>query len=274
MLLAGGATGRYPAAMRRRFFLFVVLLLLAAGAAGWHWREPVVDWLAERFPRLMPESVQEPVPDPARYSRLRAELDAKRRYLATQYATAKSHGPRAAIEQQARHILEETLPEMMRCWLGTPWDFNGTARKPGAGQIACGYFVATVLVDAGFNVDHFKLARQASGNIMRSFLPDPACNRMIGRPYEEFTAAIEALEPGVYFIGLDRHVGFIVREADGGFRFIHSSGGAPKKVVEECPAEAAVLQASRWREFGSLTGTPAAIRAWLTGHRVAVKGNS
>jgi hypothetical protein len=217
---------------------------------------------------------REPEPNPIRYSRLKAELEAKRRYLAAQYDTANNRGARSAIEQQARHILEDTLPEMMRCWLGTPWDFNGTAPKPGAGKIACGYFVATVLADAGFNVDHFKLARQASSNIMRSFLPDPACTRMIGRPYEEFTAVMDAREPGVYFIGLDRHVGFLVREVDGGFRFIHSSGGAPKKVVEEGAAEAAVLQASKWREFGNLTGTPAAIRAWLSGHRVAVKGNA
>ena len=40
---------------------------------------------------------------------------------------------RASVEGDARLVLEHALPAMMRCRLGTPWDFNGTAKGPGAG---------------------------------------------------------------------------------------------------------------------------------------------
>lgn len=258
--------------MRRRVLVFLVLLSIAAGGAAWYWRVPLADLVEKRWPGLLPAEVVEPEPDPEGYARLKSTLEMKRRYLATQYGMAKTPGARAAVEQEARRVLEETLPAMMRCWLGTPWDFNGTAACPGGGRIACGYFVATVLMDAGFNVDHFRLARQASGHIMRSFLPEPACTRLVGRPYEEFTAALVNGGPGIYFVGLDRHVGFLVLDGGGSFRFIHSSGGEPKKVVDEGPDQAAALKASNWREFANLTGTPVAVRAWLNGTRLTVKG--
>ena len=34
-------------------------------------------------------------------------------------------------------------------WIGTKWDFNGITEVPQQGKIACGYFVTTVLRDAG-----------------------------------------------------------------------------------------------------------------------------
>ena len=74
------------------------------------------------------------------------------------------------MENDARLILELMMPEMMRCWLGTPYDFNGTAEKPGDGKIACGYFVSTVIRDTGFRVNRFKFAQQPSENILRTFI--------------------------------------------------------------------------------------------------------
>ena len=87
-------------------------------------------------------------------------------------------------------VLEQALPAMMRCWLGTPWDFNGTAKGPGAGKIACGYFVATVLKDAGFQVDRYQLAQQPSENILRSFLPKDACDLSVGKDYQAFASDV------------------------------------------------------------------------------------
>ena len=98
---------------------------------------------------------------------------------------------------------------------GHAWDFNGTAKGPGAGKIACGYFVATVLKDAGFQVDRYQLAQQPSQNILRSFLAKESCDLKVGVDYQAFASELEKREPGVYIVGLDTHVAFIVVSGDG-----------------------------------------------------------
>ncbi|MBC8127824.1 MAG: hypothetical protein H8M99_11850, partial [Gloeobacteraceae cyanobacterium ES-bin-144] len=178
---------------------------------------------------------------------------------------------RKAVEHDARVILETTLPEMMRCWLGTPWDFNGTASTPGGGRIACGYFVATVLMDSGFRVDCYQLAQQPSGNILRTFLTKNECVLTVGKPYGAFADDIEMAEPGIYLIGLDTHVAFLVVGGKN-FRMIHSSGSKPWCVVDESRADAQVLQKSNWRMCGNLTADPDVLRMWLKDEKIIVRG--
>ena len=160
---------------------------------------------------------------------------------------------------------------MMRCWLGTPWDFNGTAAKPGGGKIACGYFVATVLKDAGFHVNRYKLAQQPSGNILHSFLAKESCSLTVGKPYDAFASDLEKSGSGIYLVGLDTHVAFLVMKPEG-FHFIHSSGSRPWCVVDETRDEAHVLQRSNWRMVGNLTADPKVIRAWLDAKAITVRG--
>ena len=270
--LARPAVGGYHRAMRKWLLPGILGLLVAAFWGAWFWRTPLTSWLRATFPKVISARVSEPRPDPEKYRSLKRDLEARRLYLGAQYRSATTPAARAAIEAQARQSLETTLPEMMRCWLGTPWDFNGTAEAPGSGKIACGYFVSTVLKDAGFKVNRYNLARQASGNILRSFLPMNACTRLVGKPYAEFTATLAASKPGIYVVGLDSHVAFIVL-GKAGFRFIHSSGAKPWCVVEESSAEAGVLQRSNWRMFGNLTAHPEVLKRWLNGSKINVKGN-
>lgn len=239
---------------------------------AWRFQGLIGDWLHANWHRATPVGPTAPQPDPARYQELSQALEAERHHLAKQYQAAKSPAARTEIERQARTALERALPAMMRCWLGTPWDFNGTAGQPGAGKIACGYFVATVLKDAGFKVDRYRLARQASGNILQSFLPKDACVLAVGKPYPEFVADLGRREPGIYVIGLDTHVAFVVL-TPGSFRFIHSSGAKPWCVVDESSTEAGVLQRSSWRMSGNLTANPAVLKRWLSGTKITVRGN-
>ena len=214
-----------------------------------------------------------PKPDPEKYAVLAAELRRWRKDLAERHRGARGDEARAAVEHDARVLLEQVLPEMMRCWLGTPWDFNGTAAKPGDGTIACGYYVATVLMDAGFRVDRYQLAKQPSENILRSFLTKrDACALSVGKKYETFAAELNTAEPGIYLVGLDTHVAFIVTGADGGFRFIHCLG------LEAMVRGGRMLPARRW-SCNARTGacsaisppTPSVIRRWLRGEKITVK---
>ena len=254
----------------KRLWLCTVILLALLVTAGWWFRRPAMVWYFQNVKQPRAGSVgTKPRPDAERYEVLCSELKRWRIDLSQRYKNANTAAEREAIEGDARILLEKTLPAMMRCWLGTPWDFNGTAAKPGDGKIACGYFVSTVLRDAGFDLNRYKLAQQASGNILRTFLPKDACHLTSSKPYDAFVIYLDDFEPGIYLVGLDTHVAFLVKDHKG-FRFIHSSGSKPWCVVDEAKDEAKVLKKSKWRMLGNITAHPNALRMWLGGKRVKV----
>ena len=256
--------------MRKRWML-LFLLLVWTSAAGWWYREPLGAWYQTIRGGVELGVRKTHQPDPTTYAVLVSELERWRGELAVRHRKARTDAERSSVENDARVLLEQVLPEMMRCWLGTPWDFNGTAAKPGGGQIACGYYVATVLKDAGFQLDRYQLAQQPSGNILRSFLEKESCVLAVGKPYESYAEEIANAERGIYLIGLDTHVAFLVIGGDD-FRFIHSSGSRPWCVVEEGPDEAHVLQRSNWRMTGNLTADPKVLRRWLRAEKIIVRG--
>jgi len=227
--------------------------------------------LARGTPREAPAAM--PVPDPETNEALKSSLAKWRVDLAEKFAAAPNEVARREILDDARVLLESTLPAMMRTWLGTPWAFEGTASRPGEGNIACGYFVSTVLRDAGFKIHRYHLAQQPSENIMRTFLPRSSCKLSAGVDYEVFANALESAEPGIYLVGLDTHVGFVVVR-DGTFRFIHSSGSRPWAVVDESREQAVVLRNSNWRMLGHLTNDREVLRKWLAGGSFSVHGRS
>lgn len=256
----------------RKFRLLILLLLTAGGGVGWWYHRETLTSLWNTTIRGAQLGARPKIkPDPETYAHLTTDLARWRGELSIRHAAARNDEQREHVENDARLVLEAALPAMMRCWLGTPWDFNGTARKPGEGQIACGYFVATVLKDAGFLVDRYKLAQQPSENILRSFLPKSSCSLDVGKDYPQFAAELETREPGIYLIGLDTHVAFVI-VGDGSFRFIHSSGSRPWCVVDEDRDEAEVLKRSNWRMLGHLTADRTVLRRWLKQEKIKVRG--
>ncbi|MDP4624135.1 MAG: hypothetical protein NWT08_03240 [Akkermansiaceae bacterium] len=246
----------------RKWILGIILIAGLCCGGLWLWQ---VDSIA-----VLVKGEAKPVPDPERYETLISEMQRWQTDLAEDYRQAKSADEKAAVERDARLILELMLPEMMCCWLGTTYDFNGTAEKPGEGKLACGYFVSTVLRDAGFRVNRYKLAQQPSENILRTFLPADSCQLRVGKDYDEYADWVEKKEPGIYLVGLDTHVGFIVNRVDG-MRFFHSSAAGKVGVVNESREKAHALQYSNWRLLGGLTLEPDVIRTWLKGEKIAVK---
>lgn len=254
----------------KRWILLPLIVLLAVGiGAGWWFRDPLWNACRPLIGGIKILKIKTPKPDPERYAVLVSELTRWRNELASRYRKSQSSAERSAVEHDARVILEHTLPAMMRCWLGTPWDFNGTAPKPGGGRIACGYFVATVLQDAGFQVNRYQLAQQPSGNILRSFLEKNDCVLSVGQPYEPFADSLQSARPGIYLVGLDTHVAFLVVNSEG-FRFIHSSGSQPWCVVDEGREQAGVLQRSNWRMLGNLTADSKVMQTWLKAEKITV----
>lgn len=254
----------------------VLVLLLGIGITlAWIKRQDIYiaieEWAQSRIV-TNDTGAKAPKPDAASYEVLCEQLEEWRSELSTRHRKAKTAEAKAEIENEARVVLEHTLPAMMRCWIGTKWDFNGTAAKPGMGKIACGYFVSTVLRDAGLEVNRFRLAQQPSANIIHTFLDKKDCTLAVGQDYEVFVQDMAQKPPGIYICGLDTHVAFIVNREDT-FRFIHSSGARPWAVVDESPEQAGVLKRSNWRMLGNLTANGEFIRTWLAGKPIEVVRN-
>ncbi len=256
----------------KRVSFILLTFLVAAVAGGWIFRAKLGSLSRLAGIPLGADRPAAPRPDAARYEMLKKEVERWRKDLAARHSKARTGAEKDKVLAESGRLLDKVLPEMMRCWLGTPWNFHGTSEVPGEGNIACGYFVATILRDAGFRVDRYKLAKQPSQNILRSFLPREAMSVKVGVPYESYAAEMEAAAPGIRIVGLDSHVAFLVTGSDG-FRFIHSSGSEPWCVVEESRAEADVLRRSNYRVQGLLTADKPLLRRWLAGEKIAVKGS-
>ena len=207
-------------------------------------------------------------PDPRRtdsqtYKELVARLEAERVALATSYRQATSSVQKADVITRARTLVSRSIyTEIFPSWYGTAWDFNGNTEVPQQGKIACGYFVTTVLRDAGWKVQRARLAQQASENIILSLTTDAHVKRFRRVAIGDFVNAVKQWGAGIYVVGLDIHTGFIVNTGDEVY-FIHSSYVEPYTVVRERATESKILTASNYRVLGKITGDDQFLEKWL-----------
>ncbi len=129
--------------------------------------------------------------------------------------------PRVEARTEARAVLLDGVRDgLIPHWIGTAWDFNGMSETPGEGLIACGYFVSTVLRDAGLRVQRIRMAQQASAHIAMSFDDDLRVFR--SGDEAEVVESLLAEGDGLYVVGFDAHVGFVVVR-DEAAEFCHST---------------------------------------------------
>lgn len=147
-------------------------------------------------------------------------------------------------------------------WLGTPWDFNGTSQQPGSGQIACGYFITTLLRDAGVYLNRVKLAQCASGIIINTLVEPEQRKNYTRLAFSAFIDELKKKGTGVYIVGLDFHTGFLLHDGEELY-FIHSNYIQRKGVVKEMASESAALRSSKWKSTGCLTGSRHFLKHWI-----------
>ena len=214
----------------------------------------------------------EPPPPPSAatgYDGAVARLAADRAALATGYRGAKDAKAREALVARARaRLLDAIDRELVPAWFGTPWEFYGTSEQPGKGTIACGYFVSTVLRDAGLRVPRVLLAQQASEHIVQTLTPEPRIVRLRNLSQEEVVRQARARGDGLYVIGLDFHVGFLHIEGASA-RFCHSSYLGARVVVCE-KAEDAPAMGSSYYVIGDALGDERVVD-WLLQRAIPVR---
>lgn len=182
-------------------------------------------------------------------------------------AKLASAGAAADVEAEIIRAVEKLASH----WLGTTWGLGAPQTgTPQVGKINCGTFVGTVLRDAGFVVDVRKLQRQPSQLIIQSFVGGDRVRKYSNASMTRFLASVKDMGPGLFIIGLDFHVGFLLQTEDD-LRFIHASY-VTKTVVNEPAAAAIPIVSSKYRVVGKIL-SPANVRAWLRGTRIKVRGN-
>jgi hypothetical protein len=155
-------------------------------------------------------------------------------------------------------VTETIIPS----WIGTHWDFNGTTEIPQQGSIACGYFVTTVLRDAGLTLSRVKLAQCPSEQMITSLVSRRYISRFSNVAIEDFVRAIECQGYGLYIAGLDNHTGFIYNNGSDIY-FIHSTFLSTRNVQKEKAASSWVLQKSRYKIIGKISADEKVLERWI-----------
>lgn len=194
------------------------------------------------------------------------------KYIYSQaYKNAKTDSAREAVLEELGQRIERSLVQgLFPFWYGTKWDFNGISNVPGQGQIACGYFVSTTLKHLGMNVNRYKLAQQSSSVACKLLSKGDSVHRISPKDLDEFKKKTKGLKNGLYCVGLDYHVGYLLKR-EGKYFFIHSSyvgtDGVTIEPIEESPAFY-----SQTYYIAALTTNPRWLKLWLNGERLLVNG--
>ncbi len=207
---------------------------------------------------------------PGDYTEMKANILHEQARLQCEFAAAGTDG-KAEIRNQARtYVFKELEDNLIPSWYGTEWDFNGISETPREGQIACGYFVSTLLRDAGFKLERYRLAQQAALYIVRSLAPAEDRLDWSGLSTVELAEKMKAQRSGFYVVGLDNHVGFLLLDAQKELWFLHSSYGDPAVVVREKAVESPVLSWSNRFVMGFLE-TDWLVEKWLRGEKITTQ---
>ena len=155
-------------------------------------------------------------------------------------------------------VTETIIP----AWIGTPWDFNGTTETPQQGNIACGYFVTTVLRDAGLSISRVKLAQCASEQMITTLIQSKYISRFSNIAMEDFMNAIKTQGSGLYIVGLDNHTGFIYNDGKDIY-FIHSTFTGTRNVQKDNAATNPILKQSKYKVLGKISSDEKVLQRWI-----------
>jgi hypothetical protein len=191
------------------------------------------------------------------YPDIVAAAERERRALAEEWRAATGAAEERALDRAADALAGIVADRILPAWNGTPWSFSGTAQAPGSRPIACGYFVATALEDAGLRVERRHLA-----------LPAERVARFRRASLDTFLAAVARSGDGLYVVGLDYHVGFLLMRR--GRAFFHHSSLQAGGVLREPAILSLALATSSYRVAGKLFDREVA-RSWLAQSTIATR---
>ncbi len=167
-----------------------------------------------------------------------------------------------SAQNKGKIFTEAIVEEIIPGWLGTPWDYNGVTQDPPNGKIACGYFVTTVLRDAGCKISRTKLAQCASEQMITTLVKASHVKRFSNAEFSDFENSIKTSGYGLYIVGLDNHTGFIYNNGNQIY-FIHAGYIGEKVVTKDIANQSPILYHSKYKVLGHLSADKAFVDKWM-----------
>lgn len=201
------------------------------------------------------------------YTLIKNEIIKDRAYFETLFLTNSEK----AIDSASSYLYSKLINDIVPHWYGTPWDFNGYTNIPNRGEIACGYFVSTTLKHLGFNLNRYKMAQQAGLNeaqVLQEKLNLKIYSNLSFRDLK--TKLNQVYNDGVYFVGLDNHVGYILIK-DNELYFLHSSY-YDDKVMIELAKESPCFESNIY-VFAEITTNKDLVKHWIFNDLLVVPTN-
>jgi hypothetical protein len=198
------------------------------------------------------------------YVDTKKQIANERKKMAANYLKANKQMKQKVNNEITDFWILNMSNRLYKHWTGTPWDFNGTTLIPHEGAIACGFFVTTLLQDMDVNLNRTKLSICAASEMMQKLVPHQKIKKLNSLSYDAFCDTLKTFGKGIYIVGLDFHVGFIVND---GYHvwFIHSNYINRQGVTKETVQNSLALQASKTRWLVNLTNDQEFIERWLKG---------
>ena len=195
------------------------------------------------------------------YLQTKHKIDSLKNQLKNDYQLGDNISQKSVLDKSKLCLLHAVSEELFEHWQGTPWDFNGISTEPKTGSIACGYFVTTVLKDAGVRLNRTRLSTVPSMIMMKELTSSKSIRNLSALSYPEFCMLMDRQRNSLFVVGLDFHTGFIVNDGNNTW-FIHSNYINRKGVVKELISDSPALRSSRTRYITCLTGN-AFLLKWL-----------
>jgi hypothetical protein len=173
------------------------------------------------------------------YSVAKNKIENQRNTIKTNYLNASSKEKKELLNTSKQLITYNLTSTIIPFWYGTKWSFDGFTEVPKQGTVACGYFVSTTLSHAGFKLNRYKLAQKDPKKEAELLQINGAIEVFEKSPSELKKYFIDTKKDGLYFVGLDFHVGYLLKENNEVF-FIHSNyinhEGVKKESITESKA--------------------------------------
>lgn len=202
---------------------------------------------------------------------MKSSIETERKALSADYATASLPQKDSLLKVASILLTNSIVDSLMPYWYGTTWDFNGYTNTPNKGTIACGYLVSTTLKHAGIQVNRYRLAQQSALNEIRSIESGESKYYKTNTDVQSFLKYCESSVPdGLYLIGLDNHVGYLLKKG-GKIDFIHSSYLYPSQVVREPANQSTALAYSTCFYLGRISNNKGLLKKWILGQTVTVQ---
>ncbi len=156
------------------------------------------------------------------------KIEAKRMELSEKYKRTKSVKEKRRIKENSRkYIIKSMIKDIIPFWYGTPWymgpDDDAEYPHQLGKRISCSNFITAVLQNVGFVFDSRKKWADARALYIQTSLADKEqVQRYYGITSRHFAKELMKLTPGLYLVGLNCHIGFILIKNNKAV-FIHSN---------------------------------------------------